>query len=177
MGWVRILCFLHVPSGLTQDNNCKEEISWISKCSSIYHVRPFCEFCEFITCWSVFRKQLQRCPGATITKPHMLGGFKQAPGLWKFWRLERKQDASFTDHHSVLRPQSLREDPSCLFRLLSLAGSRLTSFPAFVVSWPSVCLSLSKFPSYKTLIIGLGIALIQYNLILTNNICKDPISK
>lgn len=30
--------------------------------------------CEFITSWSVFRKRLLRCPGATLTKPHVLGG-------------------------------------------------------------------------------------------------------
>lgn len=78
MVWVRILCFLHMASeGFIQGNNCKEEISWVSKCSSIYHIKPF----FLIMNSSLIDRFTERgrigVLGAPVTKGHKLGGLKQ----------------------------------------------------------------------------------------------------
>ena len=57
-----------------------------------------------------------------------------------------------------------------------LVDTSLQSLPPSLVCSPRV--SVSLFPlTRRTPAIGLGSTLIQFDLILTNRICKDPISK
>ena len=73
--------------------------------------------------------------------------------------------------------KALGEDPSCLFQLLGAPGvPGLVAASLQSASRELLCVCVFS-PLIKTPVTGSGSTLLQYNLIFTHHLCKDPVSK
>lgn len=102
--------------------------------------------------------------------------------LSQSWRLEVQDQ--FVGR-TVISLKALEESVPCLSLTLcchqpSLARRHFTPISASVITWsPSVCVcdSVSSLLVTTPVILGLGLTLLQYVLILINYTCNHPISK
>ena len=112
-------------------------------------------------------------PAPAVTDDHKLGGLKQDTCTRsQFWRLKAPNKGA---DRALLCLKPLGEDPSWPLPAsggsrCSLAYRRIAPISASVVTWPS---SLCVYLCLHMGSLSMWAVLIQYDLILTNYICKD----